>query len=87
MFSLDGIQRSGISVPALNLAEKIQRPEHRHDFDPRSFTRNFMSNQDERVVMFELVKALFAEVPVLDHIVTAAARTRDYGDFQTAQAD
>lgn len=87
MFSVDGIQRSGISAPALNLAEKIQRPDQRHDFDPRSFIRNFMCDQEERVAMFELVKALFAEVPELDHIVTAAARTLDYDDFQTAQAD
>lgn len=87
MFSVDGIRRSGVSGPALNLVEEIQRSEPLNELDLKSFTRKFMSNQDERVVMFELVQALFAEVPELDHIVTAAARTLDYDDFQTASAD
>ena len=87
MFSVDGIRRSGVSGPALNLVEEIQRSEPLNELDLKSFTRKFMSNQDERGVMFELVQALFAEVPELDHIVTAAARTLDYDDFQTASAD
>ncbi|ERS84734.1 hypothetical protein Q667_17950 [Marinobacter sp. C1S70] len=87
MFNLDGIERSGISESALNLVEKIQRSEPLNELDLQSFTRNFMSNQDDRVVMFELVKAFLEEVPELDHIVAAAARTLNYDDFQTAQAD
>jgi len=87
MFNLDGIERSGISESALNLVEKIRKSEPLNELDLKSFTRKFMSNQEDRVVMFELVKALFSQVPELDHIVTAAARTLDYDDFQTAYAD
>ncbi|MDK8465907.1 hypothetical protein [Marinobacter sp. SS13-12] len=87
MFSAEGIMRSGISTPAFQLAQQIQGPKQLNGADLKSLARGFMVNQLERVAMFELVEALFPQIPELDDSVNAAVKSLDYDDFQTASID
>ena len=81
MFSEQGIRTSGISKPTFELAERIQNSQLFYGVDFKALSHAHMTGQSDRVVMFEIMKAFYAQVPELEVLVEAAARSLDYDDF------
>jgi len=87
MFCVDGIQRSGISERAFGLVREMLKRELVSDVDLKLSCRKFMADETERVVMAEIIRVLFAQVPELDDLVDAKIQRLNFDDFQPEKAD